>query len=55
MQAWCIFSARAQFRLNKYMQLQAACENILDRNYRTFAANISAPGRNWIFTARFSL
>jgi hemoglobin/transferrin/lactoferrin receptor protein len=55
MPSWYIFSARAQFRLNKYIQLQAACENIIDRNYRTFASNISAPGRNWIFTARFSL
>lgn len=36
------------------IQLQAGCENILDRNYRTFASGISAPGRNVYLSIRFS-
>ncbi len=55
MPSWHVFTARVQYRLNRYIQLQASCENILDRNYRTFASNISAPGRNFLITLRVDL
>jgi hemoglobin/transferrin/lactoferrin receptor protein len=29
-------------------------ENILDQNYRVFASNIGAPGRNLVLTVRGS-
>lgn len=52
MPAWFTLNARVAYQFNKYLNLQVACENILDRNYRIFASNISAPGRNFIVTLR---
>jgi len=43
---------RGSYMLGKHLSMQLACENILDRNYRMFASNISAPGRNFILTLR---
>jgi hemoglobin/transferrin/lactoferrin receptor protein len=45
-------NVRSAYQFNKYMQLQVALENILDQNYRVFASNISAPGRNLVITLR---
>ncbi|MFY7667142.1 MAG: TonB-dependent receptor plug domain-containing protein [Crocinitomicaceae bacterium] len=52
MPSWYTLNLRLNFRFNKYASLQVACENILDHNYRNFASNISAPGRNFIVTLR---
>ena len=52
MPAWYTLNIRLSYVLNKFLNLQMACENILDRNYRNFASNISAPGRNFIVTIR---
>lgn len=52
MPSWYTINARLTYQFNKFVSLQAACENILDRNYRVFASNISAPGRNFILTLR---
>ena len=52
MPAWMTLNVRTSFDVNKYLSLQVACENILDRNYRYFASGISAPGRNFIATVR---
>lgn len=52
MPAWFTLNARVSYQFNKFLGLQVACENILDRNYRVFASNISAPGRNFIVTLR---
>ncbi len=54
MPAWFTLNARVGWQINKFFSVQAACENILDANYRTFSSNISAPGRNWIFTLRIN-
>jgi hemoglobin/transferrin/lactoferrin receptor protein len=54
MPAWFTLNARVGYQFNKYVSLQVACENILDLNYRQFASNISAPGRNLILTLRGS-
>lgn len=54
MPSWYTINARVSYQFNKYLGLQVACENILDRNYRVFASNISAPGRNFIVTLRGS-
>ncbi len=58
MPSWYTMNLRLSYTLpfsNRYAaQLQAGCENILDRNYRTFASGISAPGRNLYVTVRFS-
>lgn len=52
MPAWYTANIRLTYQFNKYVSLQAACENVFDQNYRQFASNISAPGRNFIFTLR---
>lgn len=44
--AWYTLNIRTAYQFNKYIQLQVAIENILDQNYRMFASNISAAGRN---------
>ena len=52
MPSWYTVNARISYAFSKNLSLQLACENILDRNYRSFASNISAPGRNIIITLR---
>lgn len=54
MPSWYTVNLRVSYQFNKYVGMQVACENILDRNYRVFASNISAPGRNFILTLRGS-
>ena len=52
MPSWYTLNFRANYNVNNQLSLQLACENILDRNYRMFGSNISAPGRNFILTFR---
>lgn len=52
MPAWFTLNIRTAYQFNSYIQLQAALENILDQNYRVFASNIGAPGRNLVVTLR---
>ncbi len=52
MPAWYTLNIRLGYQLSKSLNLQIACENMLDQNYRVFASNISAPGRNFIVTLR---
>ncbi|MFN4147011.1 MAG: TonB-dependent receptor plug domain-containing protein [Runella sp.] len=52
MPAWHTFNLRGSVDILKNLTLQAACENIADRNYRHFASGISAPGRNFVLTLR---
>jgi hemoglobin/transferrin/lactoferrin receptor protein len=54
MPSWYTVNARITYQFNKLIGIQLACENILDRNYRVFASNISAPGRNFIATLRWN-
>jgi hemoglobin/transferrin/lactoferrin receptor protein len=58
MPAWFTLNARINYTYlihqQNQLQVQIGCENILDRNYRTFASGISAPGRNIYATLRFS-
>jgi hemoglobin/transferrin/lactoferrin receptor protein len=54
MPGWITYNLRIGYQFNSKLSAQAACENILDKNYRTFASNISAPGRNFIFTLRLN-
>ena len=52
MPSWFTLNARVSYAITKDISLQVACENILDQNYRQYASNISAPGRNFILTLR---
>jgi hemoglobin/transferrin/lactoferrin receptor protein len=52
MPAWYTLNLRTAYQLNPHFQVQAAADNLLDRNYRVFGSNIGAPGRNLVFTLR---
>ncbi|MBM3425326.1 MAG: TonB-dependent receptor [Bacteroidetes bacterium] len=52
MPSWATVNARVNYNFSRRLSLQVACENILDQNYRNYASNISAPGRNFIVTLR---
>ena len=52
MPSWTTLNVRAQVEIGKTIELQAACENITDRNYRTFASGFSSAGRNFILALR---
>jgi hemoglobin/transferrin/lactoferrin receptor protein len=52
MPSWYTLNFRANYNINNQLSVQVACENITDQNYRMFASNISAPGRNFILTLR---
>ncbi len=52
MPSWYTLNARLGYVFSNTLTLQLACENLLDQNYRNFASNISAPGRNFIVTLR---
>jgi hemoglobin/transferrin/lactoferrin receptor protein len=54
MPSWYTMNLRANYNLSNNLSVQLACENLLDKNYRMFASNISAPGRNFILTLRGS-
>jgi len=52
MPSWATVNARVNYNFSRQLSLQVACENILNQNYRNYASNISAPGRNFIVTLR---
>ncbi len=52
--AWFTVAVRSGYQFNPYFGLQFAVENILDKHYRIFSSGVSAPGRNYIVTARVS-
>jgi hemoglobin/transferrin/lactoferrin receptor protein len=52
---WWIFNLYGEYQFMPQLKLQLGIENILDLHYRTFSSGISAPGRNFIVTARFTL
>jgi hemoglobin/transferrin/lactoferrin receptor protein len=54
MPSWFTVNVKLNYQFNKFIGVQVACENMLDQNYRVFASNISAPGRNFIVTLRGS-
>lgn len=54
MPSWITYNVRIGYQFSSKLSAQVACENILDKNYRTFASNISAPGRNFIVTLRLN-
>jgi hemoglobin/transferrin/lactoferrin receptor protein len=50
--AWFTLNIRASYTINKYFQVDAGIDNILDTQYRAFASGINAPGRNMIVALR---
>jgi hemoglobin/transferrin/lactoferrin receptor protein len=52
MPSWMTLNIRGSVKVFKQLELQAAIENIFDRNYRYFASGFSAPGRNLVIAVR---
>ena len=53
--SWWTLNMKAGFEVFSYFDFLVAVENILDQFYKPYASGISAPGRNFILTARFSI
>ena len=51
---WMTLNLNTSYSLHKKIQIQVSFDNILDTNYRQFASNISAGGRNISLTLRGS-
>ena len=54
MPAWNTLNLRLAWQVHRLLNIQLACENLLDSNYRVFASGVSAPGRNFRLTLRTS-
>jgi len=50
--AWYIFSVRAMYSVNEYIQLTGGVENLLDQRYRPYSSGIAAAGRNFQASVR---
>jgi len=55
MPAWYTINLGGAYQLTQNLQIQARLDNILDRNYRTFASGFNAPGRNFVLSLRANL
>jgi len=54
--AWVTLNASLIGNLFKpSLELELRCENLLDKQYRTFMSGISAPGRNFVAQLRYTL
>jgi hemoglobin/transferrin/lactoferrin receptor protein len=53
--SWYTVNLKAGIELTRYADLMVAVENLFDRFYKPYASGVSAPGRNFIFTARVAL
>ena len=49
---WFTLNLRTTAQLHQHFNLQFAIENIFDQHYKAFSSGISAPGRNFVLTAR---
>ena len=52
--SWWTANIRFGFKLGLHMDLMLAAENLFDQFYKPYASGVSAPGRNFIFTVRYT-
>ncbi|GAA4110632.1 TonB-dependent receptor [Aquimarina addita] len=52
--AWYTLNVRSQYRFNKYIQATVTIENLTDQRYRPYSSGISAAGRNFIASLKYS-
>lgn len=53
--AWQTINFKSNYNLTEKITLSAGVENITDRRYRLYSSGISAPGRNFVASVKFSL
>jgi len=52
--SWMVLNSRASYQIKDNFMVSAGVENILDKRYRPYSSGISAPGRNFIGSVRYS-
>lgn len=52
---WFTLNFKASFNINNRLDLTAGVENLLDLRYRQYSSGITAPGRNFIMSARIRI
>lgn len=55
MPSWYTINLRLSYNINKYAEVMAGIENILDLQYRTFASGINGAGRNFSLSIKGKL
>lgn len=53
--SWFTINLRTQYQINDSTTITASIENISDQRYRTYSSGISAAGRNFILSLKYSL
>ena len=53
--SWWTANIKSGFQAGAHLEFMLAIENLFDQFYKPYASGVSAPGRNFIFTARFTL
>ncbi|MEN8226660.1 MAG: TonB-dependent receptor [Bacteroidota bacterium] len=53
--SWWTANIKAGFQAGSHLNFMLAIENLFDQFYKPYASGVSAPGRNFILTARFTL
>ena len=52
--SWYTLNLRSQFNLNTKTVITSSLENITSQRYRTYSSGISAPGRNFILSLKYT-
>jgi len=53
--SWWTMNFKAQYKINKNVNVNAGIENIFDFRYRPYSSGIVAPGRNFIFSLKIKV
>lgn len=53
--AWQTYNIKLSYNTGDYLSIHFAVNNLFDTFYRSYASSISAPGRNFMFTLKFSI
>jgi hemoglobin/transferrin/lactoferrin receptor protein len=53
--SWWTANIKVGFDVLKYFDFMVSIENIFDQFYKPYASGVSAPGRNFMLTARFTI
>jgi hemoglobin/transferrin/lactoferrin receptor protein len=53
--SWWTANLKAGFKVGSHFDFMVAVENLFDQFYKPYASGVSAPGRNFILTGRFTL
>ena len=52
--SWFVLNFGTQYDISENIQLNFGVDNILNAHYKTFSSGISAPGRNFVFSAKYT-